>query len=208
MYSASPRPGPDVRLDDEHLAHTPPPRAAASVVVVAPIERDRFSASFGGRVLVEASATPFLDAARVLAGEGVDPATRIVMRHRGKNYDALTSTVGAAVKLRVEEGDGVPRFRRWRPSPYGRGTPGRVSDEVAAITSMEAPAASTAAPPTDVHRAIDADRYQTGGGNAAHASEPVEGAEAPPQPSGALGGAAAGAFPHPNAASRGKGSGA
>src|SRR5215470_2073014 len=107
-------PEPDVRLDDELSGHTPPPRAAASVVVVAPIERGRFRASFDGRVLVEASATPFLDAARFLAAEGVDPATRIVMRHQGKDYDALVSTVGTAAKLTVEEGDGVPRFRRWR----------------------------------------------------------------------------------------------
>jgi hypothetical protein len=56
-----------------------------------------FSASFDGRTIVTASVTPFLDAARVLAGEGVDPATRIV----GKDYDALTSTIGAAAGLDV-----------------------------------------------------------------------------------------------------------
>jgi hypothetical protein len=89
------------------------------VIKVAPVARGRFRASFDGRVLVEASSTPFLDAARVLAGEGVDPATRIVMRHEGQSYDALISTVGAAAKLTVKEStrDGKPRFGNWHP--YG-----------------------------------------------------------------------------------------
>jgi hypothetical protein len=41
------------------------------------------------------------------------------MRHQGKDYDALTSTVGAAAKLTVKEstGDGKPRFGNWHP--YG-----------------------------------------------------------------------------------------
>jgi hypothetical protein len=71
------------------------------IIVVAPVGRGRFRAQVDGRVLVEASTMPFLDAARVLAGEGADPATRIVMRHEGKDYDALTSTVGAAAGLDV-----------------------------------------------------------------------------------------------------------
>jgi hypothetical protein len=89
------------------------------VILIATVGRGRFRASFDGRVLVEASSTPFLDAARVLAGEGVDPATRIVMRHEGKDYDALTSTVAAAAKLTVKEStsDGKPRFGDWHP--YG-----------------------------------------------------------------------------------------
>jgi hypothetical protein len=89
------------------------------IIVIAPVGRGRFRASHGGRLLVESSNTPFLDAARVLAGEGVDPATRIVMRHEGKDCDALTSTVGAAAKLTVKEStrDGKPRFGDWHP--YG-----------------------------------------------------------------------------------------
>jgi hypothetical protein len=34
------------------------------------------------------------DGARVLDAEGVDPATKLVMRHEGSPYDALRSTVG------------------------------------------------------------------------------------------------------------------
>jgi hypothetical protein len=85
------------------------------VILVATVGRGRFRASFAGRVLVEASSTPFLDAARVLAGEGVDPATRIVMRHEGQSYDALTSTVGIAAGLDVK-GD---HFVKHRPRVEG-----------------------------------------------------------------------------------------
>lgn len=113
-------PGPDVRLGNERPGHSSAPEAVASLdIVVAPVGRGRFRASFCGRILVEASTIPFIDAARVLEGEGIDPATRIVMRHEGKDYDALTSTVAAAAKLTVKEStrDGKPRFGDWHP--YG-----------------------------------------------------------------------------------------
>jgi hypothetical protein len=74
-----------------------------------------FSASFDGRTIVTASVTPFLDAARVLAAEGHDPATVLVLRHASSATDALRSTIGAAAKLTVvQEGDGAPRFRPWK----------------------------------------------------------------------------------------------
>jgi hypothetical protein len=113
------------------------------IIIVA--GRGRFRGSFGGRVLVETSSTPFLDAARVLAGEGGDPATRIVMRHEGQSYDALISTVGAAAKLTVED-DGAPRFRRWKPFlSWDRSPP--ISETDPAITPA-APDASAPPPPS------------------------------------------------------------
>jgi hypothetical protein len=84
------------------------------VILVAPVGRGRFGASSGGRVLVESSTAPFLDAARVLADEGVDPATRIVMRHEGKDYDAQTSTVATAARIDVKEGP--TRFVTYTPA--------------------------------------------------------------------------------------------
>jgi hypothetical protein len=81
------------------------------VIVVAPVGRGRFRASFGTRLLVESSTTPFLDAARVLAGERVDPSARIIMRHQGQDYDALRFTVGAAAGLDVK-GDHFVKHRR------------------------------------------------------------------------------------------------
>lgn len=66
---------------------------------------------------------PFCEGARVLLAEGCDPAARFVMRHDGSTADALRSTVGVAAKLMVEEGDRVPQFRRWKPSPHADVTP-------------------------------------------------------------------------------------
>src|SRR5262245_39506438 len=37
------------------------------------------------------SRMPLLSAARVLLAEGVDPSTRLVMRHAGSNVDSLTA---------------------------------------------------------------------------------------------------------------------
>jgi hypothetical protein len=68
-----------------------------------------------GRLVVSRSTQPLLDACRVLAGEGVDPSTRLVMRYEGQDYDALRSAVVAAAKLAMEEGKRRPIFRPWRP---------------------------------------------------------------------------------------------
>jgi hypothetical protein len=75
----------------------------------------KFEARLNGRLLC-ISHQPLLDAARILAGEGADPATRITMRHEAAAYDALRSTVGVAAGLTVRETetDG-PRFVRWKP---------------------------------------------------------------------------------------------
>ena len=76
----------------------------------------RFIACLGERVLHSATRQPLLDCARILLGEGADPTARIEMRHAGAEYVALSSTIGAAAKLTVEEltNNGVPRFRTWR----------------------------------------------------------------------------------------------
>ena len=103
----------------------------AITIIVAPTGiRSRYCAWIGDRLLVKSSRTPLLDAARMLSGEGVDPATRIVMRHQGKDYDALRSTVGTAAGLVVEEHD-APRFRKWRPTFVG-GLPRSDETETAA----------------------------------------------------------------------------
>jgi hypothetical protein len=62
------------------------------------------------RVLVRRTHQPFLEACRVLVADGVDPTTRIVMRHVGSRTDALIAKVGAAAKLSVKEDDEPPRF--------------------------------------------------------------------------------------------------
>jgi hypothetical protein len=82
-----------------------------------------FDGAVDGREIVTRSTQPLLDGARALLAEGIDPRTRIVMRHTGSDTDALRSTVGAAAGLTVEEGESVPRVKRWKPSPFGAVTP-------------------------------------------------------------------------------------
>jgi hypothetical protein len=77
----------------------------------------RFEACLDGR-LICISRQPLLDAARMLAADGVDPATLVAVRHEGVAYDALRSTVGVAAGPTVEENERVgPRFARWKAFP-------------------------------------------------------------------------------------------
>jgi hypothetical protein len=68
--------------------------------------------------IVERSITPFLDGARHLLVEGFDPATPLIMRHAGQDYDALRSTVGAAANLSTTDAGGKPRFVKWQPNRF------------------------------------------------------------------------------------------
>jgi len=87
-------------------------------ILVTPLGRGQFTARVGDRVILKSSRQPLLDAARVLAGEGVPPDTRISMRHEGSPHLALTSTVGKAAKLMVEENERRgPRFVSWKAHP-------------------------------------------------------------------------------------------
>jgi hypothetical protein len=82
-----------------------------------------FDSSVDGRVLVTRSTQPLLDGCRVLIGEGIDPVTRVVMRHAGSDKDALRSTVGAAAKLTVSDSDtGRPKFKTFKPWKRGEET--------------------------------------------------------------------------------------
>jgi hypothetical protein len=84
--------------------------------------RGMYTAAIAGRDLCT-SRQPFLDSARVLLGEGADPRTELVMR-RENGTISLTSTVGYAAELTVEDGqDGVPRFRSYRAYSMGRASP-------------------------------------------------------------------------------------
>jgi hypothetical protein len=108
-----------------------------------------FSASVDGRTIVTASVTPLLDAARVLAAEGHDPATILVLRHAGSATDALRSTIGAAAKLTVvEEGDGAPRFRPWKAFSHPAVAPPMRQTEEACTTP---PAPDVLAAPEAFH---------------------------------------------------------
>ena len=76
-----------------------------------------FIATFDGRELCR-SRRPFLSAARTFRRDGFHELTRLDLIHAGSATIALTSTIGAAAGLDVNE-DG-PRFCRYRPPPDAR----------------------------------------------------------------------------------------
>jgi DNA-binding Lrp family transcriptional regulator len=59
------------------------------------------------------SRTPLLSAVRELQRRGVRDSAEIGVRHAGSTVIAMTTTVGAAARLAVEEGD--MRFRPYKP---------------------------------------------------------------------------------------------
>ena len=84
------------------------------IIIVLPAGRGNFVAHLDGRQLCNATRSPFLMAARQLLSEGIEPYTKIIMRHAGSDTDCLTSTIGKAAKLCVLEDKGPPRFARNR----------------------------------------------------------------------------------------------
>jgi hypothetical protein len=78
-----------------------------------------FDGEVDGRPIGTRSTTPFCDAARALLAQEADPATVLVMRHKGEDRDALRSTIGTAAGLTVKDrGDGKPHFAKWRPNDF------------------------------------------------------------------------------------------
>jgi hypothetical protein len=89
-----------------------------------------FTASLAGRDLCT-SRQPFLDASRVLLGEGARPETALVMRWAETGTESLRSMIGVAAKLTVREEchDGAPRFRSYRQYPVAVASPMRSIDQ-------------------------------------------------------------------------------
>jgi hypothetical protein len=93
--------------------------AIAIEIVITPLgykSPGRFEVRLGDRPILKSSRQPLLDAARVLAGEGVSPDTRIAIRDAGANHVALSSTIGTAARLTVAEHNGTV-FAKWKPHP-------------------------------------------------------------------------------------------
>jgi hypothetical protein len=96
-----------------------------TIIIVAPVATrpGYFTARCDGRLLCR-SKQPLLAAARELIASGYPADAVVVMRHAGSETEALRSTVGAAARLTVAEGDrGAPRFRRWKAMPLREGSP-------------------------------------------------------------------------------------
>ena len=97
-----------------------------SVIVVAPALNNsgarltsRFDAFLGDQLIVHASKTPFLDAARELLDLGFRAETYLIMRHKGSEIkNSLRGWICAAARLTVAEGDrsGI-HFQLRKPFP-------------------------------------------------------------------------------------------
>jgi hypothetical protein len=106
------------------------------VLTVSPSGYSNRGALFDGTVdgwsIVTRSSQPMFDGARSLLANGADPAAKLVMRHAGSDADALRSTVGAAARLTVEEGERRPKVTIWKPRfPTAANSPMRQNQEEA-----------------------------------------------------------------------------
>lgn len=81
-----------------------------------------FDGLLDDELIIHRSATPLLEACRVLRERGIDPAAPIVMRYAGSDCDALRTTVGHAAGLTVSDRKGPPTFEPWRASPRSAGS--------------------------------------------------------------------------------------
>jgi hypothetical protein len=94
------------------------------LVIAERARRDgKYTAYHDGRLIVEGSKQPFLESARLLLAQGLDPGARYVMRRSPDGPDALVSTLGKAAGLMIAEGELKPRFVPWTPSPFARNGP-------------------------------------------------------------------------------------
>jgi hypothetical protein len=101
-------------------------------IIVAPVRKSNgapkcsqrgplFAARFEGETVVVESTQPLLDACRVLKARGLSGP--VEMWSEGGTWARLRSTVEVAARLTVREGEGRPRFAKWKPHP-GAGMPG------------------------------------------------------------------------------------
>lgn len=74
------------------------------LITISPAGRGRYLARLGHRHLCT-SRTPFTDAARALAKEGVPPSTPLQMSREGHDTVDLSGTVGVAARLAVLENE-------------------------------------------------------------------------------------------------------
>jgi hypothetical protein len=101
----------------------------------------RYDAHVDDRYLLT-SASPFLDAARLLLEQGYDPNLRLQMRRPGRDQIDMSAPLGKAAGLVVKPGSsGCPIFARYRDrAQIGRPAP-LVSQNEPAATPVAAEAA-------------------------------------------------------------------
>jgi hypothetical protein len=138
--------GPVTRANNPKIQSERPTELVITVSPTGSPGRFRAVLAGTGELQVGSSRQPFMDAARVLIENGRDPGAVLVMKHAGTDAVALWARLGTAAQLTVEEGDRIPRFRRWKALLDAAGTPWSGFCEESNREAREAPSASTAAP--------------------------------------------------------------
>jgi hypothetical protein len=97
----------------------------------------RFDAHHNGRYLCT-SVSPFLDACRVLAMQGHDPESQVIMRHAGSDHDSLRGRLGIVAGLELS-GHGFQKRKQQRQtaSPI-RSTDSRATSQPPAHENAQA----------------------------------------------------------------------
>jgi hypothetical protein len=85
-----------------------------------------------GRLISVSWRQPFLYGARALRGAALDPGAVLILRHAGREADALTATIRTAGKLYAEGNTHGPRFRSIRKAPPASGDRPRVANSASA----------------------------------------------------------------------------
>jgi hypothetical protein len=75
-----------------------------------------YTASFEGEIIASTSAQPLFDACHILHGRGYQGP--IEMWDHFRPYPRMRSMIETAAALTVEEGEGPPRFRKWKPMAF------------------------------------------------------------------------------------------
>ena len=112
---------------DRHAATGPESKRIIEIVISRHMRsngkphRSDFDCRIEGGAVLCTSRQPFLEAARALIAIGCHPDDILVMRHSGSRVEALRASLGAAVRLTVDEHNGT-RFALWKPFPGSAGS--------------------------------------------------------------------------------------
>ena len=93
------------------------------VIVVRELRAGKFEARLEG-------------SARVLLAEGYPPDALLIMRHAGREDDALRGPLGGAARLTIEESGHGPVVRSFRTAPAGAVDAPRIAPREGAATSL------------------------------------------------------------------------
>jgi len=101
-----------------------------------------YAARFEGEEILSRSIEPFLDGCRILKARGLSGPVELWDEIRP--FPRMRSTIEAAARLTVQEGNGGPKFRRWLPHPRAACAAATVDGKIVSRGTDIAPDAMTA----------------------------------------------------------------